>query len=360
MGDPPEASAKVFGSLTPFVFRPEDGEVVLQPEHDGPGYWVGAPSVLWDSVEHCWWLTYRRRRPRGVDPDGRGDRGYVGRVARSTDGLHFDDVWEVHREAWHTPSMERFSLVRDAGVYRLYVSYVDAADNRWRIDLLEAPHPSRFDAAALQPVLTAEQIRNSAGEQIEGVKDPWVFRVGTTWHMLISYAVAHPGSADEQVTRCTQSADVYTTGLVTAPTGLATSTDGRRWEWEGRILDTGPSHAWDRYQSRLNSVVPLAGFWLGFYDGAESERENYEEHCGLAMSTDLRRWTKLTTEQPAILAPHGTRSVRYVEAVLKDGDLHCYYEYARADGAHELRRLVVHATRRGTAVPEASGTLPAR
>ena len=52
--------------------------------------------------------------------------------------------------------------------------------------------------------------------------------------------------------------------------------------------------------------------------------------------------------------------VRYVEAVLKDGDLHLYYEYARADGAHELRRLVVRATHRGTAVPEASGILPAR
>jgi hypothetical protein len=359
MGDPLETGAKVFGNVSPLIFRPEDGDVVLQPEHHGQGYWVGAPSVFWDSEERCWWLTYRRRRPRGVDPDGRGDRGYVGRVARSTDGLHFDDVWEVTREAWHTPSMERFSLVRDAGVYRLYVSYVDAVDNRWRIDLLEASHPSRFDAAAVQPVLTADEIRNSAGEQIEGVKDPWVFRVGATWHMLVSYAVAHPGSADERG-QMHQSADVYTTGLITAPTGLATSTDGRRWQWEGRILDTGPSHAWDRYQSRLNSVIPVAGFWLGFYDGAESERENYEERCGLAMSSDLYHWTRLTPERPAVLAPHGTQSVRYVEAVLRDGELHCYYEYARADGAHELRRLVVGAPHRKTTVPEVAPVLPAR
>jgi hypothetical protein len=177
--------------------------------------------------------------------------------------------------------------------------------------------------------------------------------------MLISYAVAHPGTTEERE-RMHQTADAYTTGLITAPTALATSSDGRHWQWEGRILDTGPPHGWDRYQSRLNSVVPLAGFWLGFYDGAESERENYEEHCGLAMSIDPRHWTRLTPEQPAILAPHGTRSVRYVEAVRRGGALHCYYEYARPDGAHELRRLVVHANHHGTAVPEASTTLPAR
>lgn len=359
MTDLQETGAKVFGGLNPFLFRPEDGEIVLQPEHDGQGYWVGAPGVLWDSVENCWWLTYRRRRPRGEDPDGLGDRGYVGRVARSTDGLHFEDVWEVGRRAWHTPSMERFSLVRDGNAYRLYVSYVDSADNRWRIDLLEAPHPTRFDASALQHVLSADAVHSAAGERIEGVKDPWVFRVGATWYMLVSYAVAHPGRSEERE-RLHQTADVYTTGLITAPTALATSSDGRRWQWKGRILDTGPPHAWDSYQARLNSVVPLAGFWLGFYDGAESERENYEEHCGLAMSMDLRQWTRLTPDQPAIVTPHGSRSVRYVEAVLHDGALHCYYEYARADGAHDLRRLVVHANHRETGVSEASPALPAR
>lgn len=359
MADPAETGAKSFSELSPCSFRPEDGEVVLQPEHDGPGYWVGAPSILWDPAERCWWLTYRRRRPRGVNPDGQGDRGYVARVARSTDGLHFDDIWEMHSGIWHTPSMERFSLVRVGDVYRLYVSYVDPADHRWRIDLLEAPHPSRLDGSALQPVLTADQVRSVTGEQVEGVKDPWVFRVGSTWHMLVSYAVAHSTSSEDRG-HMHSTADVYNTGLIRAPTGLATSSDGRHWQWEGRILDTGPPHAWDGYQSRLNSVVPMAGFWLGFYDGAESERENYEEHCGLATSVDLRRWTRLTPVQPAILAPHGTRSVRYMEVVLQDAALYCYYEYARADGAHELRRRIVSVDPSETAAPEGFSSLPAR
>ncbi|HEX6509056.1 MAG TPA: hypothetical protein VF221_15615, partial [Chloroflexota bacterium] len=310
---------------------PDDGEVVLEPEHDGDGYWVGAPGVLNDSAERCWWLTYRRRRPRGVNPDGLGDRGYVACVARSADGLHFEDAWEVGQRTWSTPSMERFSLVRDDAIYRLYVSYVDPADNRWRIDFVEAAHPSRFDAYSLQPVLTADDLAAVPEERIEGVKDPWVFRVGPTWHMLVSYAASGIPTVEDRA-RMHETADAYNTGLITAPTGLATSTDGRRWRWEGRILETGAPNAWDGYQARLSSVVSAAGFWLGFYDGSASERENYEERCGLATSVDLHHWTKLTAVQPAILAPHGTGSVRYVEAVLHDGALHCYYEYARTDG----------------------------
>jgi hypothetical protein len=176
--------------------------------------------------------------------------------------------------------------------------------------------------------------------------------------MLISYAAAPPGTLEAR-DRLHQTADAYTTGLITAPTSLATSTDGRHWKWEGRILDPGPPGAWDGYQARLNSLVPLAGFWLGFYDGSESARQNYEEHCGLATSIDLHHWTKLTPEQPAILAPHGTGSIRYVEAVRAGDSLHCYYEYARPDGAHELRRLIVQADLGKMAMPEACTTLPA-
>lgn len=314
--------------------------MVLEPEAAGAGYWVGAPSALWDASAGCWWLTYRRRRPRGVNPDGRGERGYVGRVARSADGLHFEDVWEATQRGWGTPSMERFCLARADDEYRLYVSYVDPADSRWRIDLLRASDPSRFVAADRQPVLTAATATAAGPEPVEGVKDPVVVRVGGRWHMFVSYATARARSAEERK-RMHATADIYNTGLTTAPTALAVSDDGLTWEWQGAVLPVGGEGAWDRYQSRLNSVVPLGPLWLAFYDGAASERENYEEHCGVAASLDLRRWAKLTPDGPAVLAPHGTRSVRYVEAVRHADALHLYYEYVRPDAAHELRRLVL-------------------
>ncbi len=320
-----ETSSKLFGELVPRLCRTQDGEVVLEPEKEGPGYWVGAPSIFYDRAESCWWLTYRRRRPRGTDPDGLGDRGYLACVARSADGLHFEDVWVVTRGAWRTPSMERFSLVHDANVYRLYVSYADSGDNRWRIDLLEASHPSRFDPAALQHVLTVDDVQGTAGEKVEGVKDPWVFRFRGIWHMLVSCAVSRHTNLEVR-DAMHETADVYNTGLITAPTALATSTDGRRWQWQQIVLGTGPSGSWDGYQARLNSVIPGPGFWLGFYDGAETADQNYEERCGLAASFDLRQWTKLTPQKPAFGSESGTGSVRYVEAVLQRDSLHCYYE----------------------------------
>jgi hypothetical protein len=337
-------AAKHFGAGAAPLFRPQAGDVVLAPEAPGSGYWVGAPSVLWDAPAGCWWLTYRRRRPRGVNPDGRGDRGYVARIARSTDGLRFEDVWEVEQRAWSTPSMERFSLaLAGDGGYVLYVSYVDPQDNRWRIDLLQAARPEQLDARRRQPVFTAGGLPASgpgAGESVEGVKDPVVFRAGDTWYMLVSYAAARPRPEAEH-RRLHETADVYNTGLATAPTALATSGDGFHWAWQGQVLPVGAAGAWDAYQARLTSVVPGGPLWLGFYDGAASERENYEERCGLVVSRDLRAWTRLTPAGPALTAPHGSGSVRYVDAVRTGDALVCYYEYARPDGAHELRRAAV-------------------
>ena len=52
--------------------------------------------------------------------------------------------------------MERASLFKSPeGIWRLYVSYVDPADSRWRIDVMEANSPSGFDPARRRKVLTA-------------------------------------------------------------------------------------------------------------------------------------------------------------------------------------------------------------
>ncbi|WP_171074138.1 hypothetical protein [Nonomuraea basaltis] len=42
-------------------------------------------------------------------------------------------------------------------------------------------------------------------------------------------------------------------------------------------------------------------------------------------------------------SPHGSGSVRYLDALILDGHWWFYYEMTRADGAHELRVLRVPA-----------------
>jgi hypothetical protein len=282
-------------------FDPAAGTTILAPEAPGRGHWVGAPSVLDDPVRGTVLLTYRVRRP--------GDRGHRAFVAESADGVDFTDVWSVEKSAFGAASMERFDLVRDpGGRYLLYVSYEHGGDGRWRIDVLESDRPDGFDPAGARTVLTPAAAGTAA------VKDPYVVRVGPAYHMFASTFLGDEGPA---------------------PTCLAVSLDGVRYRWLGEALSVG--EGWDRYQARLTAVVPTGGAFVGLYDGAASAAEDTEERLGLALSFDLRRWERLSVDGPWLASPHATGSLRYADVLVRGGEWWVYYEYARADGSHELR-----------------------
>ena len=316
---------RVFGALS--TFDPEQSTVIMQPEHSGRGTWIGCPGVLYEPQQHRFLMTYRQRRPRGNPAT---ERGWRCAVAASDDGIHFEDVWAVEKSELGTSSMERFCLLpRMEGGYHLYLSYVDPADNRWRIDCVEADSPDSFDVRTARPLLTA------ASTHTEGVKDPYALRVGPAVYLFASCASAEALDRGQRA-QAHATADIFNTGVTIGLTGLATGLDGRNFEWQGPVLSVGTG--WDRYSARLNSMVPLAGgAWVGFYDGSAGVEENYEERCGLAMSHDLRHWNRLSTSAPWMVSPHGTGSLRYVDAVPVGQELWMYFEYARADGAHELR-----------------------
>ncbi len=316
---------RVYGALS--GFDPEQATVVMEPENSGRGTWVGCPGVLYEPQQKRFLMTYRQRRPRGNPTT---ERGWRCAVAASEDGVHFKDVWAVEKSELGTSSMERFCLLpRMEGGYQLYLSYVDPVDNRWRIDLVEGDAPDAFDVRTRKPALTA------ASTGTEGVKDPYVMRVGPAVYLYASFASAETLGRNQRA-QAHASADIYNTGTTTHPTGLAMGLDGRDFEWQGSVLGVGTG--WDRYQARLNSIAPLpGGAWVGFYDGSAGAEENYEERCGLAISHDLRRWDRLSSHGPWMVSHHGTGSLRYLDAVPVGEELWLYYEYARADGAHELR-----------------------
>ena len=307
------------------TFDPEQGTTVVEPLQPGAGHWCGACSVLNDA--DAFYLYYRIRRPRDQQPD----RGYECRIARSEDGLRFETIWSLQKGALNSTSMERACLVRTpAGRYRLYLSYVDPDDQRWRIDQMEADAPDRFDAATRTPSLTA------ADGACEGVKDPWVFLLGDTWHMILSYARPPDQSGEDQRRKMHATSDVYNTGIATSATALATSADGLSWAWQGDVFSPTQS-GWDRYCRRINGLVWAPPLWIGFYDGAASVEQNYEERTGLAVSTDLRSFASASPRAPSLGAASGPGGVRYVEPVVTRKGWRFYYEYTREDGSHELR-----------------------
>jgi sarcosine oxidase gamma subunit len=309
------------------LFDPRHGRTVIEPLASGVGWWAGASSAIWDREQRCFYLYFRLRRPRDLG------RGTDCRLARSTDGAHFQDIWAATRDDFQAESVEKASLVKTAqGHYRLYLSYVTARDRKWRIAMMEARRPEEFEPARAVHVLGPEDI----GAQ--GVKDPYVLGVGPGWYMIVSYAPA-PQVAAERAAEMHVTGDVYATGITKSHTGLAVSLDGVKFHWLGDILS--PGAAWDAYAARVSSVVYRPPLFVAFYDGAATVADNYEEKTGLAITWDLRQYVRLTPDAPALTSPHASGSLRYLDAVSAWDGIYCYYEYARPDGSHELRMNVI-------------------
>ncbi len=298
-------------------------ETLRQPVGAGPGYWAGAPGAFYEESERAWYLTYRIRRPRGVAPD----RGGEARIARSTDLRIWEDIWSVTKDKFGTASIERCALRRGPDdQWRYFVSYVDPADGRWCVSVLRAAEVRRLDAARATPVFKAAPLG------LEGVKDPWILEHQGSLYMFLS--VALPTSQTTAQSHSTL--DIFNTGECVSATGLATSGDLDEWHWQGIVFKPEAS-GWDRYCRRIDSVLPEQGQFLAFYDGSASHAENYEEKTGLAVSADLRQWHTLAPDTPKFTSKDGSGCLRYVEAQVREGHAHLFFEVARPDGAHELR-----------------------
>ena len=312
-------TSKWFGAIP--LFDPSQGKVVREAPGSGKGYWAGACSALYEGGK--FYLYYRYRKPRGEG------RGLECRIAEGTDGINFTDIWTMKKEQFDTSSVERGSIIKGPdGIYRLYISYVDPADSRWRIDLMMADSPDGFDPSKRKKIFTAPELG------LEGVKDPYVILIGRMYYMLISYAGVTSAGEAATADQLHGTADAYNTGLIVSATGLATSGNGRDFEWQGSVFDIGKG--WDAYESRVTSIVYTPPIFNAFYDGAANVEGNYEERTGLAVSFDLRRFERITPDGPAIVSPHASGGLRYIDAVPVDGRIFYYYEMARPDGAHDL------------------------
>jgi hypothetical protein len=309
--------------------------VVREPAGGGQGYWTGAPGVFYAREERAFYVTYRIRRPRSVAPD----RGGEARIARSTDLKHFEDLWSVTKDQYGSASIERSAIRKGPdGAWRYFTSFVDPADGRWCVSVLKHSDPGRLNPSSARSLFTAGQLG------LEGVKDPWIFEEAGVYYMLLSVAIPNPRTREESHATL----DIFNTGDCISATGLARSRDLDSWEWLGVVFAPSTS-GWDAYCRRINSFIQHEGRYFGFYDGSASHLGNYEEKTGLAISNDLRSWETLTARGPALTSPHASGSLRYLEAVATDDGVRAFFEFARADGAHDLRvarmeidRLAVH------------------
>lgn len=311
-------------------FDPEAGRTVVEPPGTSYGYWAGAPSAILDPDSGKLYLYHRLRTPR---LEGRGGEC---RIAASSDGERFETVWSARKEDFGAQSIERASIIRDpGGRWRLYISYeVGSAYDRnppsWRVDLLEADSPEGFDPALARPVIDGLMFGYTF------VKDPTVVIVGGEYNVFASVGLPPEDRPDD---RASGEGGVR----VARPRGwtaLFRSADGVRFS-TARIVLSPPACGWDAFQRRLTSVCYLPPVWCAFYDGATHRADSYDEFTGLLVSEDLVHFRCVTPDRPWVRSPHGSGSIRYLDALPLPDGMRYFYEYVRADGAHELRQNAV-------------------
>ncbi len=313
------------------AFDPKQGVTIFPPEQEGPGWWIGAPSVTRDPIGNSWYLYARIRRPQP-------ERGAACIISKSTDGTTFTEVWRCTKEQLNSESIERSSLIYGTdGIWKLYISYVNRQTRKWQIDLVEADCPENLDVTRRVTVLQPDAVN------AEGVKDPHVIIMGGLYVMYLSVADRVDVTPDKEEARH-KTGDIFNTGLTRGYTGLAISTDGKSYRWKGPVI-TPKEGTWFRYGTRIAAVVPFCGGIAAYFDGTKTVEENYEEQTGIAAGFSPEQMEILSESSPVLKSPWGTGSLRYIDIIpVDDGTWRIFYELARDDGSHELRMNEVSMT----------------
>lgn len=293
--------------LLPLPAYDDTVDLVVAAPGVGPGNWAGAASAV--LVDGTYWLTYRVRRPLGEG------RGVTVVVARSSDGVTFEQVTIVGRDDFGAESFERPVLVPlPGGGWRLYLSCATWDSKHWWVDSLTAATPEELPLGERRIVLP--------GDDAVAVKDPVVEPPTAErdhWRMwLCCHPLTETGHEDRMTTR------------------LLVSADGLDWADRGEVLAGRPGH-WDARGARVTTVIsqdPL----VVLYDGRPDAASNWHETQGVA------RWDGerlVADDAEPVVSPYSDGAWRYACAVpLPDGRTRFYVEAARPDGAHDLVTLV--------------------
>lgn len=285
-------------------------DVVLEPDRNEPEWWAGAPSVM-RAPDGAFFLAARMRSPEAPP----GYRGYEIRILRSADGIHFETIHRITRQAASVPGFERPALVIDpqTGRYRLYAcASLEPGWSILRFD--DADDPALFDPRTARPVITPPPPHGLLIQP--GFKDPVILWAEGQWHL---YAIGI-----DRVER----------------TWHFTSGDGEHWESDPQnpIFDNA---GWHNFYTRPSCVLPMDLGYLFVYGGSNAQWHdpNYNIATGLAYTLDLSRITDLTPCEPLLTSstPGPTQIWRYSQWLRVEGGLFVYAECARPNASNEIR-----------------------
>jgi len=309
----------------PFLFDPSKYYTIQEAEGEGPEYWVGAPGIFYDHEIETFWLVYRYRKPHP-------ERGHKLVIAKSTDGVHFTDVWSASKSefrflneagkwvlgAW---TISRSAILKDphTNKFKLYVSLGDPA-GVYKLD--DVDDPAYFNPATSRLVLS----RNVDATEWDSyaITYPWVAWVGDRYVMLYNGVPS--------------SIAVYT---FRNRIGLATSIDGESWTRhpDNPILEPGPNWLvhWDWLGVFQGSIMFLPEYWGVYYMS--------DAKTGLALwqppPPPYRKLEKITVNAPLSIK----EPISFLTSITAQGKTFFYYQAATSDGSIDLRVSVVERAR---------------
>ncbi len=305
-------------------FNPGEGETIVEPPGEGYGFWAGAPSAIFDYEGGKFYLSYRRRWPLY---EGRGGECCV---AESEDGVNFKTIWTAKKEDFGANSIEGSSIIRDpSGEWRLYISFevakaYDRNPPTWRVSLMQADSPENFRPELERPVMDGPMFGFTF------VKDPSVYIMGGEYWAFTSVGIPDQGGG------VVEGEDIRQMGR--GSSALITSPDGIHFNKARVVLGpSGEDSSMDCFQARITSILYLPPVWSVFYDAARHRADGYDEFCCLAVTRDFVNFSRLSLREPWVKSPHASGCIRYLDALMVEGEIHYFYEYARADRSHELR-----------------------
>ena len=155
------------------------------------------------------------------------------------------------------------------------------------------------------------------------MKDLVIRHDGQQWHL---WASVHPLDDPDATDRMT--------------TEHATSPDGVTWQWRGTAL-AGRAGCWDARGVRFATVVLHGTCSWALYDGRATADENWRSGPVSLRATATAASPRSAT-LPCCRARMQLAGLRYADRVaLPEGGARWFYEATRADGAHELRTVLL-------------------
>jgi len=302
-------------TINQFIFNPKEGQTILMPEGKGKGFWIGAPTIIFDEKLDKYFLYVRIRNPRPKNGKVKPNdtyRGYKCQIYESIDGVNFNLIWEMKKQEIGARSIEQAALIKISKRYHMFLSYESTGIiPRWKIVRQVVDHPSKFSAYKFK-----ELDWNIPFFCRFSIKDPIIKKFNNRYYLFIDYVrLKKPWTS----------------------TAVLISDNGERFNWYGDIFINAKECKWARFLMRLTSVLQVDGKFLGFFDGTSKYKDICDEKSGICFGNSPKKLDIWSLEKPSYQSEYGKGSVRYLYALKNRETILIYYEYTETNGEHVLK-----------------------